>query len=177
MIRQVEATTLEVVQGDITECAVDAIVNAANNHLWMGAGVAGAIKRKGGQVIEDEAVHQGPIPVGEAVVTGAGALKAHHVIHAAAMGQDLATDAELIRQATVNSLKRAAALGLESLALPALGTGVGGFPVDEAARVMIEATGVFLRTTAQLSLKRVLFVLFTPDALRAFEAALAKVTP
>ncbi len=177
MIRQVEGTTLEVIQSDIAECAVDAIVNAANNHLWMGAGVAGAIKRKGGQVIEDEAVRQGPIPVGEAVVTGAGSLKAHHVIHAAAMGQDLVTDADLIRQATMNSLKRAAALGLESLALPALGTGVGGFPVDEAARVMIEATGVFLRNTTQPSLKRVLFVLFTPDALRAFEAALAKVTP
>ena len=174
MTRQVEGTTLEVVQGDITECAVDAIVNAANNYLWMGAGVAGAIKRKGGQAIEDEAVRQGPIAVGEAVVTGAGSLKAHHVIHAAAMGQDLITDAELIRQATVNSLKRATELGLESLALPALGTGVGGFPVDEAARVMIEATSVFLRNTAQPSLKRVLFVIFTPDALRAFEAALAK---
>jgi O-acetyl-ADP-ribose deacetylase (regulator of RNase III) len=174
MTRQVEGTTLEVVQGDITECAVDAIVNAANNYLWMGAGVAGAIKRKGGQAIEDEAVRQGPIAVGEAVVTGAGSLKAHHVIHAAAMGQDLITDAELIRQATVNSLKRATELGLESLALPALGTGVGGFAVDEAAHVMIEATGVFLRNTAQPSLKRVLFVLFTPDALRTFEAALAK---
>ena len=174
MTRQVEGTTLEVVQGDITECAVDAIVNAANNYLWMGAGVAGAIKRKGGQAIEDEAVRQGPIAVGEAVVTGAGSLKAHHVIHAAAMGQDLITDAELIRQATVNSLKRATELGLESLALPALGTGVGGFPVDQAARVMIEATDVFLRNTAQPSLKRVLFVIFTPDALRAFEAALAK---
>jgi O-acetyl-ADP-ribose deacetylase len=174
MIRQVEATTLEVVQGDITECTVDAIVNAANNHLWMGAGVAGAIKRKGGQVIEDEAVRQGPIPVGEAVVTGGGALKARHVIHAAAMGQELTTDASLIRQATVNSLKRATELGLESVALPALGTGVGGFPVDQAARVMIEATDVFLRTTAQPSLKRVMFVLFTPDALRAFEVALAK---
>jgi len=174
MIRQVEGTTLEVIQGDITECAVDAIVNAANNHLWMGAGVAGAIKRKGGQVIEDEAVRQGPIPGGEAVVTGAGALKARHVIHAAAMGQDLTTDADLIRRATVNSLKRATALGLESLALPALGTGVGGFSVDQAARVMIEATDVFLRNMAQPSLKRVMFVLFTPDALRAFEAALAK---
>jgi O-acetyl-ADP-ribose deacetylase len=176
MIRQVEGTTLEVVQGDITECAVDAIVNAANNHLWMGAGVAGAIKRKGGQVIEDEAVRQGPIAVGEAVVTGAGSLKARYVIHAAAMGQDLVTDAELIRQATVNSLKRATELGLESLALPALGTGVGGFPVDEVARVMIEATGAFLRDTTPQSLRRVLFVLFTPDALRAFEDALAKAT-
>ncbi|MDQ3830194.1 MAG: macro domain-containing protein, partial [Candidatus Tectomicrobia bacterium] len=88
MRKQVGTTTLEVVQGDITECAVDAVVNAANNHLWMGAGVAGAIKRKGGQVIEDEAVRQGPIPVGEAVVTSGGTLQARYVIHAAAMGQD-----------------------------------------------------------------------------------------
>src|SRR6266516_7915934 len=101
MIRQIEGTTLEVVQGDITEWAVEAIVNAANNHLWMGAGVAGAIKRKGGPEIEAEAVRQGPIPVGEAVVTGGGALKARYVIHAAAMGQDLTTSADLIHQATI----------------------------------------------------------------------------
>ncbi|MBI3327475.1 MAG: macro domain-containing protein [Nitrospinae bacterium] len=176
MWRQVGDTTLEVVQDDITECAVDAIVNAANNHLWMGAGVAGAIKRKGGQVIEEEAVRQGPIPVGEAVVTRGGALKARYVIHAAAMGQDLLTHADLIRQATVNSLKRAHELSLETLALPALGTGVGGFPIDEAAHVMIEATLTFLQTAPHGSLKRVVFALFTSDALQAFEEALTKAT-
>ena len=175
MIRQVGATTLEVLQGDITECAVDAIVNAANNHLWMGAGVAGAIKRKGGRSIEDEAVRQGPIAVGEAVVTGGGALKARYVIHAAAMGQDLMTNAGFIRHATVNSLKRATELGLASMALPALGTGVGGFPVHEAARLMIDATCGLLRRTPQTSLTRVQFVLFTPDALQAFEEALTTV--
>ncbi len=175
MIKYIGATTLEVVQGDITACAVDAIVNAANNRLWMGAGVAGAIKRRGGQVIEDEAVRQAPIPVGEAVVTGAGVLKARYVIHAAAMGQDLATNAGLIHQATLNSLRRASDLGLASIALPALGTGVGGFPVDEAAQVMIEATCHALYSTPQTSLKQVLFVLFTPDALEAFERALARV--
>ena len=173
MLRQVGDTTLEAVQGDITECAVDAIVNAANNHLWMGAGVAGAIKRKGGQIIEDEAVRQGPIPVGEALVTGGGALKARHVIHAAAMGQDLITNAALIKQATVNSLKRAHELGLQTVALPALGTGVGGFPIEQAARVMVEATIAYLQNMPQVSLKRVLFVLFAPDALQAFEQALA----
>jgi O-acetyl-ADP-ribose deacetylase (regulator of RNase III) len=175
MIKHVGTTTLELVQGDITECAVDAIVNAANNHLWMGAGVAGAIKRKGGQVIEDEAVRQGPIPVGEAVVTGGGSLKARYVIHAAAMGQDLMTNADLIRHATMNSLKRATDLGLAHVALPALGTGVGGFPVQEAARLMIDATCMLLRSTPPTSLTRVQFVLFTPDALRAFEEALTRV--
>jgi O-acetyl-ADP-ribose deacetylase (regulator of RNase III) len=177
MRKQVGTTTLEVVQGDITECAVDAVVNAANNHLWMGAGVAGAIKRKGGQVIEDEAVRQGPIPVGEAVVTSGGTLQARYVIHAAAMGQDLSTNAELIRQATRNSFARAAELGVTSLALPALGTGVGGFSVNEAARVMIDAVHTALRETPQTSLRRVLFVLFTPDALQAFDEALARLSP
>jgi O-acetyl-ADP-ribose deacetylase (regulator of RNase III) len=168
---------LEVVQGDITEYAVDAIVNAANDHLWMGAGVAGAIKRKGGQVIEDEAVRQGPIPIGEAVVTGGGTLQARYVIHAAAMGQDLTTHAELIRQATRNSLVRAAELGVTSLALPALGTGVGGFSMPEAARVMLEAVHTALQDTPQTSLRRVLFVLFTSDALQAFDEALARLSP
>jgi O-acetyl-ADP-ribose deacetylase len=176
MIRQMRNTTLEVVQGDITDCAVDAIVNAANSHLWMGAGVAGAIKRKGGQVIEDEAVRQGPIAVGEAIVTGGGALKARHVIHAAAMGQDLTTSADLIRQATTNSLKRAAELGTEGVAFPALGTGVGGFPIHDAARAMLEATCAYLRTSPPSPLKRIVFILFTPDALQAFEQALAEAT-
>jgi O-acetyl-ADP-ribose deacetylase len=175
MVRQVGGTALEVVQGDITECTVDAIVNAANDHLWMGAGVAGAIKRKGGQVIEDEAVRQGPIPVGEVVVTGGGSLQARYVIHAAAMGQDLVTNADLIRHATMNSLKRATDMGLSSVALPALGTGVGGFSVHEAARVMIDATCAMLRSTPQTSLRRVQFVLFTPDALQAFDEALTRV--
>jgi O-acetyl-ADP-ribose deacetylase len=174
MIRQVGATTLEAVQGDITTYAVDAIVNAANTHLWMGAGVAGAIKRQGGQIIEDEAVRQGPIPVGEAVVTGGGSLKARYVIHAAAMGPDLVTNADLIRQATINSLRRATDLGLASLALPALGTGVGGFAVDEAARVMVGATCHVLHSAPQTSLQQVLFVLFTAEAFQAFEQALAR---
>jgi O-acetyl-ADP-ribose deacetylase len=97
------------------------------------------------------------------------------VIHAAAMGQDLTTSADLIREATVNSLKRATELSIESVAFPALGTGVGGFPVDEAARVMVEATYTYLHDTPQGSLKRVVFVLFTPDVLRAFEQALAEI--
>src|SRR3990170_7908766 len=98
---------IEVLRGDITKLELDALVNAANNRLWMGGGVAGALKRAGGPEIEAEAIKKGPIPIGEAVVTGAGKLKAKYVIHAAVMGQDLQTDATKIRQATVNSLKRA----------------------------------------------------------------------
>ena len=128
MIKYIGATTIEVIQGDITACAVDALVNAANNHLWMGAGVAGAIKRQGGQVIEDEAVRQGPIAVGAAIVTGGGLLKARHVIHAAAMGQDLVTNADLIRQATINSLRQANRLGSDEYCGASVGDRRGRIP-------------------------------------------------
>ncbi|MCL5266026.1 MAG: macro domain-containing protein [Chloroflexi bacterium] len=160
-------------QGDITELATDAIVNAANNHLWMGAGVAGAIKRAGGQEIEDEAVKKGPIPVGEAVVTHAGRLKAEYVIHAAVMGLDLTTDAHKIRAATVNSLRRAEELGLKSIAFPALGTGVGGFPLDEAAEIMIGAVRDHL--SRPTSLEEVVFALRGHDAYHAFERKLGAI--
>ena len=127
------APHLEVVEGDIAAMAVDAVANAANNHLWMGAGVAGAIKRAGGEEIEREAIAHGPIEVGDAVATGAGRLPARWVIHAAVMGQDLATNGDAIRRATRRTLELADELGAESLALPAFGTGVGGFPLDECA--------------------------------------------
>src|SRR5918912_1298433 len=117
---------LEVREGDITQLEVDAIANAANEHLWMGAGVAGAIKRAGGAEIEREAVAKGPIPVGEAVATRAGALRARWVVHGAVMGQDLRTNADLVRRTTASCLRVADELGAESLALPAFGTGVGG---------------------------------------------------
>lgn len=128
---------IEIHRGDITKLEVDAVVNAANNRLWMGGGVAGAIKWAGGKEIEEEAIKKGPIPVGEAVVTGAGSLKAKYVIHAAVMGTDLQTDAEKIKMATRNALLRAEELGIKSIAFPALGTGVGGFPLDECARIML----------------------------------------
>src|SRR5947209_10371407 len=107
---------LEVVEGDIAAFALDAIANAANDRLWMGAGVAGAIKRAGGEEIEREAVAQGPIEVGEAVATGAGRLRARHVIHGAVMGQDLRTSADLVRRTTARCLEVADELGARSLA-------------------------------------------------------------
>jgi O-acetyl-ADP-ribose deacetylase len=135
----VASLTLEVLEGDLSTQAVDAVVNAANDALWMGAGVAGALKARGGVEIEREAMAQGPIAPGEAVVTGGGGLPARHVIHAAVMGQDLRTDAGLIARAAANALALADRLGLESVAFPALGTGVGGFPLDECARIMVGA--------------------------------------
>jgi len=124
----------------------------------MGSGVAGAIKRKGGQTIENEAISKGPIPVGEAVATTAGNLRCKKVIHAAAMGQDLITDEGKIRAATRNALLRAEELGLESIDFPALGTGVGGFPVEKAAAVMTDEAMKFLAKS--ISIRVVGFVLF-----------------
>jgi O-acetyl-ADP-ribose deacetylase (regulator of RNase III) len=161
---------IRITRGDITESEADAIVNAANNHLWMGAGVAGAIKRKGGQEIENEAVSKGPIQVGEAVVTTAGSLGSKCVIHAAAMGQDLKTDENKIWMATYNSLLRAEELNLESIDLPALGTGVGGFPLERAAEIMIKAVKDYLKDSS--SLKKVGFVLFDDAAFNAFKNTL-----
>ncbi|MDH7507949.1 MAG: macro domain-containing protein [Methanomassiliicoccales archaeon] len=173
MQKTIKGTTLRVVRGDITEMDTEAIVNAANNRLWMGAGVAGAIKRKGGKEIEEEAVSKGPIPVGEAIVTGAGRLKARYVIHAAGMGQDLKTDAMKIASCTLASLKRADELGIESISFPAIGTGVGGFSIDEAAEVMINTVIDYIKKGTGLQL--IQFVLFDEDAKKAFEKVLSRV--
>jgi O-acetyl-ADP-ribose deacetylase (regulator of RNase III) len=156
------------VQGDIAQQEVDAIVNAANNQLWMGAGVAGAIKRAGGREIEAEAVAKGPIAIGEAAVTGAGRLKARYVIHAAVMGQDLRTDAEKIRRSTEATLRRADELGLKSIAFPALGTGVGGFSLEECAGIMLDAVEAHA-AAGTTSLEQVAFVLYDAAALQAFQ--------
>ncbi len=163
------ASTIDVVQGDITEQTVDAIVNAANNHLWMGSGVAGAIVRRGGRVIEADAIRHAPIPVGDAVITGAGALAAKHVIHAAAMGQDLVTDADKIAKATGGALDMAEERGLKSIAFPALGTGVGGFPVEECARIMVRVVEEHAGRDAAVNDVR--FVLFDEVAFQAFREA------
>ncbi|HST25387.1 MAG TPA: macro domain-containing protein [Gaiellaceae bacterium] len=159
---------LEVVDGDIAALDVDAIANAANDHLWMGAGVAGAIKRAGGEEIEREAIVKGPIPVGTAVATGAGRLAARHVIHGAVMGQDLRTSAELIRRTTRSCLDLADELGCESLALPAFGTGVGGFPLAECARLMVGVARAYEPRT----LRRVVFAVFGSEGAAAFRSAL-----
>jgi O-acetyl-ADP-ribose deacetylase len=159
--------TIEIVDDDIAAQTTDAIVNAANNAFWMGSGVAGAIKSRGGKSIEDEAMAQGPVEPGECVLTSAGRLKAKHVIHAAVMGQDLETSATLIETATRNALRLAESRGLASIALPAFGTGVGGFPVVECARIMIGTAQDHARVARSLRLVR--FVLFGQTAYGAFE--------
>jgi O-acetyl-ADP-ribose deacetylase len=159
--------TIDIVDDDIAAQTTDAIVNAANNAFWMGSGVAGAIKSRGGKSIEDEAMAQGPVEPGECVLTAGGRLPAKHVIHAAVMGQDLVTSASLIETATRNALRLADSRGLKSIALPAFGTGVGGFPVTECARVMI--TAVLEHAAGAQSLRLVRFVLFGQTTSGAFE--------
>jgi O-acetyl-ADP-ribose deacetylase (regulator of RNase III) len=165
--------TLEIVDGDIAAESTDVVVNAANNHFWMGGGVAGALKARGGAAIEAEAMAQGPVEPGECVVTSGGRLPARYVVHAAVMGQDLRTSAAIIERATRNALAAADARGLASIAVPAFGTGVGGFPLEECARVMLQAVRAWAPSAASLRLVR--FLLFGEAAYRAFadEAARA----
>jgi O-acetyl-ADP-ribose deacetylase (regulator of RNase III) len=164
---------LEVREGDIATVEADAIANAANDRLWMGAGVAGALKRAGGDEIEREAMAQGPIALGSAVATTPGRLPARWVIHGAAMGQDLRTNAELVRQTTQSCLALADELGCRSLALPAFGTGVGGFALAECARIMV-AEG---RRFDPRSLELVIFAVFGREAYEAFSSELSSPEP
>jgi O-acetyl-ADP-ribose deacetylase (regulator of RNase III) len=166
----INSGSIEVLKGDITDQDTEAIVNAANNHFWMGAGVAGAIKRKGGVVIEREAVDQGPVEIGGAVITSAGSLKAQYVIHAAVMGQDLHTDAAYIKTATHNALLCAEKKSLASISFPSLGTGVGGFSVFHCAKIMLTEAIEFLLSAKHLC--HVRFILIDDDAYQAFEQEL-----
>ena len=162
----VGSLTLEILDGDIAAQPTAAIVNAANNEFWMGAGVAGAIKALGGAQIESDAMAQGPVEPGECVVTAAGRLPARFVIHAAVMGQNLKTSATLIERATRNVLTLAEELRLASVAYPALGTGVGGFPVGECARIMTRVVQAHAPTRGTVN--QVRFVLFGQAPYRAF---------
>jgi O-acetyl-ADP-ribose deacetylase len=164
---------LEVREGDIAAVEADALANAANDHLWMGAGVAGALKRTGGEVIEHEAMAQGPIEVGTAIATTAGNLRARYVIHGAVMGQDLWTSGELVRRTTRSCLELADELGCRSLALPAFGTGVGGFALTDCAWIMVEEA----RSFEPRSLERVVFAVFGAGAYDAFSSALSSPDP
>jgi O-acetyl-ADP-ribose deacetylase (regulator of RNase III) len=166
---------ISIIHGDLTEIEADALVNAANNQLWMGGGVAGALKRNGGQVIEDEAMRKGPIGIGEAVATTAGVLNAKYVIHAAGMGIDLRTDATKIQNATKNSLKRAHELELRSIAFPSIGTGVGGYPVEDAARIMLDTAVKFLYYIEDTKLEKIIFVLFEANSFSVFVDELERI--
>ncbi|MFZ0658914.1 MAG: macro domain-containing protein [Candidatus Binataceae bacterium] len=160
-------------QGDLTESRCEAIVNAANNDLILSGGVAGAIRSKGGPAIQDECDRIGPIAIGEAAITGAGRLPAKFVIHAASMRLGGGTTETNLRAATRNSLARANEKGLKSIAFPAIGTGIAGFPVDRCARVMLDEVREHL--SGPTTLERVEFVLFDAAGLAAFERALESI--
>jgi O-acetyl-ADP-ribose deacetylase (regulator of RNase III) len=163
---------LEVVQGDITKTNTDVIVNAANNEFWMGSGVAGAIKAGGGEVVEQEAMAKGPKLPGEAVFTTAGRLRFKYVIHGAVMGQDLRTTDKLIRRTTMACLNIAEKLKVESIAFPAFGAGVGGFPMQACANIMIDAARLW--GSQARNVKRIQFCLFDDLGCGLFQRALAK---
>src|SRR5256885_6886659 len=162
---------LEIADGDIAAEPADAVVNAANNHFWMGAGVAGALKARGGADVERDAMAQGPVEPGQCVIGGGHHLPAAYVIHAAVMGQNLETSAALIAAATANALALAEQHRLGSIAFPAFGTGVGGFPIAECGRIMLEAAAAHARAAAHVRLVR--FVLFGRAAYEAFALAAA----
>ncbi|HEV2289773.1 MAG TPA: macro domain-containing protein [Candidatus Acidoferrales bacterium] len=154
-------------QGDLTDMDVDAIVNAANNDLQLGGGVAGAIRRKGGEEIQRECDEIGSIAVGGAAITTGGRLKARYVIHAASMALGGRTTANALRSSVGESLKLAAQHRLTSIAFPAVGTGIAAFPMHECAEIMLEAATRHLEGTT--ALEKIYFVLFDERALKTFE--------
>jgi O-acetyl-ADP-ribose deacetylase len=156
-------------QGDLTDMDTDAIVNAANNDLHLGAGVAGAIRRKGGEEIQRECDAIGSIPVGYAAITGGGKLAARHVIHAASMQLGGKTTAANLRTSVAHSLRIAAERGLKTIAFPAVGTGIAGFPLDECAAIMLQEAAQHLK--GETSLERIYFVLFDDRACDIFVRA------
>lgn len=164
--------TIEVLDTDITQLDVDAIANAANTRLIHGGGVAGAISRSGGRAVQEESERVAPIGLGEAVETSGGAMPCRWVIHAATMELGGPTSAEIIRQATANTLRKAEELGAKSLALVAFGTGVGGFPLEEAAR--LEVAEIRRHLDGGSGLERIVFAVRGAAARQAFEAAVAE---
>jgi O-acetyl-ADP-ribose deacetylase len=166
----VSSSSIEVLDTDITRLAVDAIANAANTRLLHGGGVAGAIARAGGARVTAESERAAPIGLGEAVATSAGDMPSRWVIHAATMELGGPTSADVIRRATAATLWKAEELGATSLALVAFGTGVGGFPLDEAAAIEVEEVRRHLDSGSRL--ERVVFAVRGDEAVRAFEGAL-----
>jgi O-acetyl-ADP-ribose deacetylase len=160
---------IEVLETDITKLDVDAIANAANTELKHGGGVAGAISRAGGPAVQEESDRVAPIGLGEAVETTAGEMPSKWVIHAATMELGGPTSAEIIRDATASSLRKADELGATSLGLVAFGTGVGGFPAEDAARIEVEEVRRHLKEGS--GIERVVFAVFGEEAREAFEGA------
>jgi O-acetyl-ADP-ribose deacetylase len=164
--------TIEVLDTDITKLEVDAIANAANTELKHGGGVAGAISRAGGPAVQAESSARAPIGLGEAVETTGGEMPCRWVIHAATMELGGPTSAQIIRDATASTLRKADQLGARSLALVAFGTGVGGFPLEQAAKIEIDEVSSYLEAGGS-AIERVVFAVRGDAAREAFERALS----
>ena len=162
-------TEILIVKGDITESSTEAIVNAANNEFRMGGGVAGAIKRAGGKIIEEEAMSKGPVKVGEAIITSAGSLKAKYIVHAATMKMDFETNEEIIRKATCSSLICAQENKVSSIAFCALGCGVGRLSLQAASKIMAQEVFSYLWQIKEPTLEKIIFVLNSDKAFGIFQ--------
>ena len=166
--------SIELVQGDITEMDTDAIVNAANAQLRLGGGVAGAVRRKGGPSIQKECNEHGPIHVGEAAITGAGDLRAKHVIHAVGPMMGEGDEDKKLRNATLSSLRLADDNSLKSIAFPAISTGIFGYPIDRCATIML--TSAIEHLEGDTGLSKVVFCLYGADSYAAFEEELKRLS-
>jgi len=160
---------IKLVKGDITEMNTAAIVNPANKYLKLGGGVAGAIRKKGGVIIQKECDKIGGIDVGKAVISSGGALKAGYVIHAVGPCMGEGNEDEKLREATRNSLMVADTYKLDSISFPAISTGIFGFPMERCARIMLDTVYKYLQRDTHL--KRVIFCLFDQDSLFIFQKA------
>ena len=171
MRRVINKVAIELIQGDITDLATDAIVNAANESLQMGGGVAGAIRRRGGPAIQRECDDIGGAPVGTAVLTTGGNLKARYVIHAVGPSWGEGDEDEKLQKAVQNALTLADNKGLRSITFPAISTGIFGFPKERAANIILSTTLDFVRKSNH-TLRRIVFCLFDPASYTIFENAL-----
>lgn len=175
MKTRVGRTEIEIMQGDITEMDTEAIVNAANDRLVLGAGVAGAIRAKGGPSIQEECDRIGGTFVGGAVVTGGGRLQARYVVHAVGPRMGEGDEDRKLRDATLNSLRRADEKAMKSIAFPAISTGIFGFPMDRAAGIMLGAVKEYLE--GETGLERIVFCLFGQEAYHVFDETFQKLFP
>ncbi len=173
--KQVDGKILRLVQGDITERDVDAIVNAANSHLKHGGGVAGAIVRKGGHVIQEESDRIGFVAVGHAAVTGAGSLPSKHVIHAVGPRMGEGDEDNKLKNAVLSSLMLASGKGLKSISLPAISSGIFGFPKDRCAEILVREALNYLRTNPKSSLEVVEFCIYDDLTLGYFKKEFGKI--
>jgi O-acetyl-ADP-ribose deacetylase len=173
--RTVDGKVMRVVKGDITERNVDAIVNAANSYLQHGGGVAGAIVRKGGQIIQEESNRIGFVPVGHAAVTGAGKLPCRYVIHAVGPRMGEGDEDNKLIHAVRNSLLLATGKGLKSISLPAISSGIFGFPKDRCAEILVREAATYLKENPETSLEVVEFCIYDDLTLGYFEKEIEKI--